>query len=230
MRSDVILTDLPDKVDTYIEEQLLSQDDIPAQVLAYHQAQRMPMINMAPNQGKLLNLLIRMSGAKRILEIGTLGGYSTIWMALALPAEGKIVTLDFDENYLEVARASFAMAKVSDKIEIRHGSARQSLLDLIAEKEQNKQAPFDLIFIDADKENNPLYLRLCLQVSRSGTVIIADNVVRDGKLITASDKAPNIRGIRSYYQALQENPLLDSTAIQTMGSKGWDGLAISIVI
>ena len=229
MRSKVFKSELPDQVEDYIEELLLSKDDIPAQVLAFHAEQTMPKINVAPSQGKLLNLLLRMAGAKRVLELGTLGGYSTIWMALALPANGHVTTIDFDPNYLQIARETFTKFGFSGMIDVRHGIAADVLKQLVAEQQQGQLDSYDFIFIDADKENNPLYLEYCLKLSHSGTIIVADNVVRDGKLITEGDKAPNIRGLRQYYQDLQSNPALDSTAFQTLSAKGWDGLCITLV-
>lgn len=229
MRSKVLKSDLPDQVEDYIEELLLSQDAIPAQVLAFHAGQTMPKINIAPSQGKLLNLLLRMKGAKRVLELGTLGGYSTIWMALALPTNGHITTIDFDTNYVKIAQETFARFGFEELISLRQGIAATVLAQMVEEHKQGQLDTYDFIFIDADKENNPLYLEYCLQLSHSGTVIVADNVVRDGKLITESDRAPNIRGLRQYYKDLQTNPALDSTAFQTVSAKGWDGLCITLV-
>lgn len=229
MRSKVFKSDLPDQVETYIEDLLLSRDDVPAQVLAFHATQIMPKINVAPSQGKLLNLLVRMAGVKRVLEIGTLGGYSTVWMALGLPQDGHVTTIDFDERYVQIAHETFAMSGLADRISIRQGMAAEVLQQMVEEHQQGQLDTYDFIFIDADKENNPLYLEYCLQLSHSGTIIVADNVVRDGKLITETDKAPNIRGLRQYYQDLASNPALDSTAFQTVSTKGWDGLCITLV-
>jgi predicted O-methyltransferase YrrM len=170
-----------------------------------------------------------MMGAKRILEIGTLAGYSTVWMAKDLPDDGLVTTIDFDEEHIKIAEQTFAMTNMQDKIRMMHGKAVECLEQLVKEHKEGLIPSFDFIFIDADKQNNPVYLEYCLQMSRSGTVIVADNMVRDGKVVTESDRAPNIRGIRQYFQKLQADPRLDSTVIQTVGHKGWDGFAITIV-
>ncbi|WP_371808424.1 O-methyltransferase [Advenella sp. EE-W14] len=203
----------------------LKEDVIPEKVLEHCKKNNIPAINVAPNQGKLLHMLIRMNAARRVLEIGTLGGYSTVWMGLALPDDGRLVTLDFDESYIRIARESLNMAGLQDKVEIRQGVAAETLEQMV----QAKQAPFDFIFIDADKENNPVYLDYALKLSRPGTVIVADNVVRQAKILDDSGKADNIRGLRRFFDDMVDNPRLTVTAFQTLGSKGWDGLAIAIV-
>ncbi|MFV9475535.1 O-methyltransferase [Advenella sp. RU8] len=212
-------------VDDYFNQLLLKEDAIPEKVLEHCKNRNIPAINVAPNQGKLLHMLVRMNAARRVLEIGTLGAYSTVWMGLALPANGHLVTLDFDENYIKVARESLSIAGLQDKVEIRPGVA----VDTLAQMLQDKEAPFDFIFIDADKENNPVYLQYALQLSRPGTVIVADNVVRQAKILDDSGKADNIRGLRQFFEDMAANPRLTVTAFQTLGSKGWDGLAIAIV-
>ena len=213
------------QVDDYFNQLFLKEDVIPEKVLEHCKKNNIPAINVAPNQGKLLHMLIRMNAARRVLEIGTLGGYSTVWMGLALPDDGRLVTLDFDESYIRIARESLNMAGLQDKVEIRQGVAAETLEQMV----QAKQAPFDFIFIDADKENNPVYLDYALNLSRPGTVILADNVVRQAKILADSAKADNIRGLRRFFDDMVDNPRLTVTAFQTLGSKGWDGLAIAIV-
>ncbi|MBV4397833.1 O-methyltransferase [Advenella alkanexedens] len=213
------------QVDDYFNQLFLKEDVIPEKVLEHCKKNNIPAINVAPNQGKLLHMLIRMNAARHVLEIGTLGGYSTVWMGLALPDDGRLVTLDFDESYIRIARESLNMAGLQDKVEIRQGVAAETLEQMV----QAKQAPFDFIFIDADKENNPVYLDYALKLSRPGTVIVADNVVRQAKILDDSGKADNIRGLRRFFDDMVDNPRLTVTAFQTLGSKGWDGLAIAIV-
>lgn len=213
------------QVDDYFNQLFLKEDVIPEKVLEHCKKNNIPAINVAPNQGKLLHMLIRMNAARRVLEIGTLGGYSTVWMGLALPDDGRLITLDFDESYIRIARESLNMAGLQDKVEIRQGVAAETLEQMV----QAKQAPFDFIFIDADKENNPVYLDYALKLSRPGTVIVADNVVRQAKILDDSGKADNIRGLRRFFDDMVDNPRLTVTAFQTLGSKGWDGLAIAIV-
>lgn len=212
-------------VDDYFNSLLLADDTVPAKVLAHCEAHSMPAIQVAPNQGKLLNLLVRLKGAKRILELGTLGAYSTVWMALGMGPDGRLLTLDFDENYVRVARESLRIAAVDDRVEIRLGRAADLMLALIDEG----AAPFDFIFMDADKENNPRYLELALKLSAPGTVIVADNVVRQGQILDAHSEGSNIKGLRRFFDDMAGNERLSATAFQTVGSKGWDGLSIAIV-
>ncbi len=212
-------------VDDYFNSLLLADDTIPAKVLAHCEAHAMPAIQVAPNQGKLLNLLVRLKGAKRILELGTLGAYSTVWMALGMGPDGRLLTLDFDENYVRVARESLRIAAVDDRVAIRLGRAADLMQALIDEG----AAPFDFIFMDADKENNPRYLELALKLSAPGTVIVADNVVRQGQILDAHSEGSNIKGLRRFFDDMAGNERLSATAFQTVGSKGWDGLSIAIV-
>ncbi len=212
-------------VDEYFTELLLVDDTIPAKVLAHCEAHSMPAIHVAPNQGKLLNLLVRIKGARRILEVGTLGGYSTVWMALGMGPAGRLLTLDFDEDYIKVAQESLRIAGVEDRVEIRAGRAMDSMQALIEEG----AAPFDFIFLDADKENNPRYLELALQLSAPGTVIVGDNVVRQGQILDAHSDGSNIKGLRRFFDDTAANKNLSATAFQTVGSKGWDGMSIAIV-
>ncbi|OHX21743.1 O-methyltransferase [Chromobacterium sphagni] len=212
-------------VDDYFSRSLVKQDAALEAALADSAAAGLPAINVAPNQGKFLNLLARIHGARRILEIGTLGGYSAIWLARALPADGRLVTLEFEPRHVEVAAANLARAGQADKVDIRQGAALDTLAQLIAEG----AAPFDLIFIDADKPNNPHYLELALRLSRPGTVIIGDNVVRKGEVVNAASADPAIQGTRRFIELLGANPRLSATALQTVGSKGYDGFALAIV-
>jgi predicted O-methyltransferase YrrM len=212
-------------VDDYIVGKLVSDDPVFQQVLEANEAAGLPAIDVSPAHGKLLHLLARMSGARRVLEIGTLGGFSTIWLARALPAGGKVVTLEALPEHAEVARANFARAGVTERIELRLGLALDTLAALAAEKAE----PFDFVFIDADKPNNPHYLALALKLSRPGTVIVADNVVRGGEVLDAGSRDASVQGIRAYYDALAAEPRLSATAVQTVGVKQWDGFSVAIV-
>lgn len=213
------------KVDEYIGEKLIEHDPVLEQVLEANRQADLPAIDVSPSQGKLLSLLAQMAGAKRILEIGTLGGYSTIWMARTLPADGKIVTLELDPHHAQVARANFALAGLEEKIDLRLGNA----LEQLAQLDREGTEPFDLIFIDADKPNNPAYLRWALRFSRPGTVIIGDNVIRDGEIINKHSTDPRIHGVRAFYDLLAEEPRINATAMQTVGSKGYDGFVLGLV-
>lgn len=185
----------------------------------------LPAIDVSPNQGKLLYLLAKMKAAKSILEIGTLGGYSTVWLARALPEDGHVVTLEFSEKHANVAKENIKKAGFDNKIDILVGPALETLPTL----EKKGFASFDFIFIDADKPNNPNYLKWALELSRPGTVIIADNVVRNGKVIEEDTQDQNVHGIRQFIDLLAEESRIDSTAIQTVGSKGYDGFVLGIV-
>jgi predicted O-methyltransferase YrrM len=185
----------------------------------------LPPIAVAPNQGKWLMILAQIVGAQAILEMGTLGGYSTIWLARALPPDGSLVTLEADPKHAEVARANIALAGFADKVEVRLGKALETLPEIAAEG----LSPFDFIFIDADKGNYPGYLEWALKLSRPGTLIIADNVVRDGAVIDAANPDPAVQGVRRMNEIIASEPRLSATAIQTVGSKGYDGFAIAIV-
>jgi predicted O-methyltransferase YrrM len=213
------------EVDRYIEEKLIGEDAALEAALAANKAAGLPAIDVSPAQGKMLYLFARMAGARRILEIGTLGGYSTIWLARALPADGRLVTLEIDPHHAEVARGNLARADVADKVDIIVGPARQTLDRLVAEGTD----PFDLVFLDADKPSNPDYLRLSLELSRPGTVLVCDNVVREGEVANAGSRDPNVQGSRGLFDALAKAPRLSATAIQTVGSKKWDGFALAVV-
>jgi predicted O-methyltransferase YrrM len=181
--------------------------------------------DVAPNQGKLLQLLALLVGARMILEIGTLGGYSTIWLARALPVGGRLVTLEADPRHAEVARANIDRAGLADVVDMRVGPA----LDTLPQLEKEGIESFDLIFIDADKQNNPQYLSWALKLSRRGTLIIGDNVVRDGAVIDAASSDPVVQGLRRFFELLGDEPRLSATALQTVGSKGYDGFAMALV-
>ncbi len=193
-------------------------------MLRWQQAKRpgLPAINVAPNQGKLLMLLARAIGARRILEIGTLGGYSTIWLARGLPPGGRLITLEANPAYAEIARANIARAGFGAMVEVRVGQAIDTLPGLAAE------APFDLIFIDADKEGTPSYFQWAVRLSRRGSLIIVDNVVREGAVLDADGDA-NVQGMRRFFELAATDPRVSGTALQTVGAKGHDGLAILLV-
>lgn len=210
-------------VDAYFTDAFIPHDPILEAALRDSDAAGLPQINVAPNQGRLLQLLAQMQGAKKILEIGTLGGYSTIWLARALPKGGKLVTLEMDTKHAEVARKNIARAGLAHVVDIRVGKAVETL-PLLADI-----APFDFIFIDADKPSNPDYLAWSLKLSRPGTVIIADNVVRNGEVTNPKTTDPNVIGVRRFFDLLSAEPRISATAIQTVGSKGYDGFALGIV-
>ncbi len=212
-------------VDDYIAEKLLPADTALEAALRSNRSGGLPEIDVSPAQGKLLYLLAKMNNAKRILEIGTLGGYSTIWLARALPEDGKVVTLELEQHHADVAQINFKMAGLAGRIDLRVGPALKSLEALGAEK----AAPFDLVFIDADKPNNPNYLNWAMRLSRPGTVIVCDNVVRDGAVIDERSGDANVEGARAAFSFLAKEVRLEATAIQTVGAKGYDGFAIAIV-
>lgn len=208
-------------VDDYLAGVLVPSDPaLEATLLASDEA-GLPSIAVAPNQGKLLNLLARMIGAHSILEIGTLGGYSTIWLARALPPQGRLVTLEFDPKHAGVARSNIDAAGLGGLVDIRVGKA----LDLLPDVE----GPFDLAFIDADKVNTPAYFEASLELIRPGGVIVVDNVVRGGAVADASSDDPSVQGIRRLHELIAAEPRVDATAFQTVGTKGHDGLTIALV-
>lgn len=212
-------------VDAYIEERLLGDDPVQAETLRQNAADGLRPIDVSPAQGKFLHLIARMIGAKRILEVGTLGGYSTIWLARALPADGRLVTLEYEQRHAETARKNIARAGFADRVEVRVGAAADTLPLLAAEG----AGPFDLVFIDADKPNNPVYLDWAVKLSRPGTVIVLDNVVRDGGVADAASSDPNVKGSRAAFDYFAAHPRLEATALQTVGAKGYDGFAVAIV-
>ncbi|TXK86122.1 O-methyltransferase [Paenibacillus sp. N3.4] len=214
-----------DKVDQYISEHLIPHDSILEKVLAANQQAGLPPYDVSPSQGKLLHILAHMQGAKRILEIGTLGGYSTIWLARALPSDGQLITIEFDPLHAKVAQANISLAQMDGVVELRVGDALQQL----AQMEEEEMGSFDLIFIDADKPNNPNYLKWALRFSHPGTVIIGDNVIREGEVINENSLDPRVNGVRKFFDLLAEESRITATAIQTVGSKGYDGFVIGIV-
>jgi predicted O-methyltransferase YrrM len=213
-------------VDRYLVEQLIPADPVLESARQANAAAGLPAIDVSPVQGKLLHLLARMQRAERILEMGTLGGYSTIWLARALPPHGRLVTLEFQAKHVEVARQNLERAGLTSKVEMRQGPAATSLEQLHAEG----AAPFDMIFVDADKRNNPVYLEWSLRLSRPGTLIVVDNVVRDGAVVDAQSEDADIQGIRRFFEMLSKEPRLSATAIQTVGSKGYDGFVLALVV
>ncbi len=208
-------------VDEYIRGLLVGEDSALIAARAASEAASLPAIAVAPNEGKLLHLLAHLAGARAILEIGTLGGYSTIWLARALPAGGRLITLEANPKHAAVARANLERAGLSAVVDLRLGPALETLPKL--------DGPFDLIFIDADKEHNADYFRWALRLSRVGSLILVDNVVRDGKIIDAESQDPMVEGTRRLYEAMAAEPGVTATVIQTVGRKGHDGLAIALV-
>ncbi|MFZ6862675.1 O-methyltransferase [Undibacterium sp. Ji67W] len=212
-------------VDNYFSEKLIPKDTVLENALITSDAGGLPQHNVAPNQGKFLHLLAKMNGSKKILEIGTLGGYSTIWLARALPGDGLLVSLEANAEHAAIAKANIANAGLSHIVEVRVGKA----IDTLPLLEQEGIAPFDLIFIDADKPSNPSYLEWSIKLSRPGTVIIGDNVVRNGAVTDGGSDDKNVIGVRRFFDLMAENPRLNATAIQTVGSKGYDGFSIAMV-
>jgi predicted O-methyltransferase YrrM len=213
-------------VDRYITDLLVPTDPALDAALKASTAAGLPAINVSPNQGKLLHLLARMLGAKNILEIGTLGGYSTIWLARSLREGGRLITLEADPKHAEVARANIARAGLADVVDVWLGRALETLPRIEAER----LGPFDLIFIDADKASIPDYFAWALKLSRPGSLIIVDNVVRKGAVIDAANADPSIQGVRRFNELLAAEPRVIATTIQTVGTKGYDGLAFVLVI
>ncbi len=213
------------QVDRYINETLVPEDAGMRDALAASDAAGLPSIQITAAQGRMLELLARSVGAKRILELGTLGGYSTLWLVRGLAPGGKVVTVEYDAHHAEVARATFARAGVTDRIDLREGAALDVLPKLAAES----AGPFDLVFVDADKANMPDYFRLSLQLARVGSFIIADNVIREGDVIEAKSADPSVRGVRRMNELIAAEPRVSATAIQTVGSKGYDGFALILV-
>lgn len=213
-------------VDKYFADLFVAPDEGLSAALQSSAAAGLPDIAVAPNQGKLLNLLVQMNKARRILEVGTLGGYSTIWMARALPMNGKLVTLELDSKHATVAETNFNRAGLAGVIELRQGAALQSLEQLL----HDGTDPFDLVFIDADKANIPGYFEYALKLTRVGSVIIVDNVVRKGAVIDAASADASVQGVRKFNEMVKREPRVSATALQTVGVKGYDGLAIMLVI
>jgi len=212
-------------VDNYVSEMLVPPDKVLDQALEASADSGLPEIAVAPNQGKFLMLLARSIKARNILEIGTLGGYSTIWLARALPKAGRVVTLEAVARHAEVARANFKRAGLADVIDLRLGKALDTLPRLAAEKPD----PFDFIFIDADKENIPDYFTWSLKLARPGSMIIVDNVIRDGEVVNARSKDPSVKGVRRFNEMLKSETRVSATSIQTVGVKGYDGFTLALV-
>ena len=212
-------------VERWLDAQLIAPDPTLDAVLAANAAAGLPAHDVSPSQGKLLHLLARIAGARAVLEIGTLGAYSTIWLARALPADGVVVTLEADARHAEVARANLARAGVASRVDLRVGPALDTLPRLAAER----RVPFDLVFIDADKRSNVAYLDWALRLARPGAAIVIDNVVRDGAVLDASSADESVRGVRALAERLAHEPRVTATALQTVGSKGWDGFVLALV-
>jgi predicted O-methyltransferase YrrM len=210
-------------VDAYIAGKLLGDDDALAAALANNEANGLPPIDVSAAQGKMLFLLAQIAGARRILEIGTLGGYSTIWLARALSEGGELVTLEIEEAHARVARANLDRAGVSDRVDIRVGPASDSLAAMTG------AAPFDFVFIDADKQGNAHYVVEAIRLGRSGTTIVVDNVVREGGVLDPDSGDPRIDGTRALFDMLNADARIDATAVQTVGVKKWDGFILARV-
>ena len=210
-------------VDNYLIENLIPGDTVLSHVLENNQRNGLPAHDVAANQGQLLALFIRMVGAKSVLEIGTLGAYSTIWMARELPPGGQLITLEADPLHARVARENITLAGLDKVVTLREGPALDSLATL------EDAAPFDVIFIDADKPNNPYYLQWALKYSRPGTLIIGDNVVRDGEVTNPNSTDARVQGVRRFIEMMHNDPRLTVTALQTVGTKGWDGFTLAWV-
>ncbi|MFF6823084.1 class I SAM-dependent methyltransferase [Streptomyces longwoodensis] len=215
-----------DAVDAYFIEHLSPDDEVTAAALRESEAAGLPPIGVTANQGKLLQLLAQVQGARGILEIGTLGGYSTIWLARALPPEGRLISLEYSPRHAEVARRNLARAGLDGQVEVRVGPALESLPRLADEN----PPPFDLVFIDADKGNNPHYVEWALRLTRAGSLIVLDNVVRGGRVVDADSTADDVRGTRAAIELIGSHPRLSGTAIQTVGGKGYDGFALARVL
>ena len=213
------------KVDEYLAERLIPADAALTAAREANAEAKLPAIDVSPTQGKFLYLLAKIHGARRILEVGTLGGYSTIWLARALPEDGKLVTLEIEKRHADVALKNIERAGVAARVELRLAPAAESLAALVKEGAE----AFDLIFIDADKPNNPVYLEWALRLARPGTVLIVDNVIREGAVIEAESTDASVRGTRKLFDLMAANPRLDATALQTVGSKGYDGFVMAVV-
>jgi predicted O-methyltransferase YrrM len=218
--------DLWTAVDTYVDSTLSLSDDVLSGAIAANADAGLPSIDVTASQGKLLHLLARAMGAKRVLEIGTLGGYSTIWLARALPRDGRVITLEFDPKHAEVAKKNIDRAGLASIVDVRVGKALESLP--VIESEAGE--PFDLVFIDADKVNNPNYFEWALKLTRPGSFIIVDNVVREGGLADSISEDPAIRASRAVVELMGSDSRVEATVMQTVGTKGYDGFAIALVV
>jgi predicted O-methyltransferase YrrM len=213
-------------VDDYVTSLVVNQDAALVNALGASQAANLPSINVTPPQGKLLHLLARIHHAARILEIGTLGGYSTIWFARALPATGSMITIEAEPRHAAIARANLEHAGVGHLVDLRVGPA----LDVLPQLDRAGAGPFDLTFIDADKPNTPDYFEWALRLSRPGSLIVADNVVRDGAVADAATTDPSVRGMRRLLDRIAAEPRVSATVVQTVGAKGYDGFAMALVL
>lgn len=218
-------SELWNAVDRYVCDQLVPPDPVLDAALAESAAAGLPAISVTPNQGKLLALLVQLSSARTVLEVGTLGGYSTIWMARAMGTGGRLITLEVDAHHAAVARGNIARVGLSEVVAVRLGAALDTLPRLAAEG----AGPFELTFIDADKANNAEYFEWALRLSRPGSVIVVDNVVRGGAVADADSTDPAVRGTRRLYEVMGAEPRVNATVIQTVGSKGYDGFAVAVV-
>lgn len=212
-------------VDDYLVGELVAEDEALVAARELGRERGLPPIEVAPNQGAFLALVARMAGARRVLELGTLAGYSTIWLARAVGAQGHVTTVELDPRHAEVAQENLARADVGERVEIAVGPA----LDVLARLAESGTEPYDLVFLDADKANMAAYLELALRLTRSGSVIVGDNVVRRGAVVDPSSDDPSVQGSRAFLHALGNDPRLEATALQTVGAKGWDGFAIARV-
>jgi predicted O-methyltransferase YrrM len=212
-------------VDAYIADRLIGAEPALEEALRANAAAGLPAIDVSPPQGKLLHILARSVGARKILEVGALGGYSTIWLARALPADGRLVTLELEQKHADVAAENLARAGLRERVDIRVGPA----LDTLPKLEAEGAGPFDLVFIDADKPNNANYFAFALKMARPGSLVIVDNIVREGKVIDPASADYGVAGARALFDAMGAEGRVTATAVQTVGSKGWDGFAIAIV-
>lgn len=218
------------RVDTYLTDTLVGHDPNLEQAVADQNAAGLPPIEVAPVNGKLLHLLARMTGAKRVLEIGTLGAYSTIWLARGIPDDGRVVTIEAEPRIADIARANLERAGVGQKVEIRLGRGADVLPTLAEAILGGSTAPFDLVFIDADKESNTVYLDWAARLGRPGTVVVVDNTVRGGEVANPATESSQIIGVQRGLEMLGRDPRFDATAIQTLDAKGYDGIAIALVV
>ena len=212
-------------VERYIAGLFATEDDALAGVQRSIDQAGMPAISVSPVEGKLLHLLARLAGARRILELGTLGGYSTIWMARALPPDGRLISIEVDGTYAEVARRNLQRAGVGDRVTVRVGRA----LDVLPQLEAEKEGPFDMVFIDADKQPYLEYFQWAMRLSRAGTLIVADNVIREGEVLDAKSDDDKVLGVQRFNAALAADPRVTSVILQTVGAKGHDGMAVTLV-
>ncbi len=210
-------------VDRYLVDTLVGHDPVLDATLAAQRTAGLPDIEVAPTGGKLLHLLARATGARRVLEIGTLGGYSTIWLARAIPEDGRVVTIEAEPRNADIARANIDRAGVGDRVEIRVGRGADVLPALVVEE------PFDLVFIDADKESNTIYLDWAARLGRSGGLVVVDNIVRSGRVADPDDDNPQVIGVRAGLAMLRDDPRFEATALQTLDAKGWDGIALAVL-